>query len=48
MMASRPVELERWTQAFPSAKVVRLEAAGHFVPEEAPEELGEAVRRFAR
>lgn len=46
--AFRPVELERWTQVFPAAEVVRFEAAGHFVPEEAPEELGEVVRRFAR
>ncbi|MDQ3962667.1 MAG: alpha/beta hydrolase [Actinomycetota bacterium] len=31
----------------PHAEVVELDEVGHFVPEEAPSELGEAIERFA-
>jgi haloalkane dehalogenase len=35
----REKELKTWMNAFPQAKVVRFEDAGHFVPEEKPDEL---------
>jgi haloalkane dehalogenase len=35
----REKELKTWMNAFPRAKVVRFEDAGHFVPEEKPDEL---------
>lgn len=38
--------LERWKAAFASPRVVRFPAAGHFVQEEAPQEVGGAVRTF--
>ena len=34
-----PAVLERWEKVLPQADVVRLEDAGHFVPEDAPDEL---------
>jgi haloalkane dehalogenase len=37
-------ELERWMAAFPHAVVMRVEGAGHFVAEEAPGAVVEAVR----
>ncbi|MFO7768070.1 MAG: alpha/beta fold hydrolase [bacterium] len=42
----REKELGVWTGALPAAEVVRLTRVGHYVQEEAPEELGEAVDRF--
>lgn len=44
-IAFREKELRRWNEAFPSAKVWRLAGVGHFVAEEAPEELAQAIRR---
>ena len=44
--AFTPRDLARWEQALPDAQVVRLESVGHFVPEEAPEDLGRAVEGF--
>lgn len=45
-VAFREKELERWEAAFPAARVVRLEGVGHFVQEEAPDQLGDAVAAF--
>ncbi|MBB3192589.1 alpha/beta fold hydrolase [Halomonas cerina] len=45
-MAFRATELKRWEQAFPEARSVRLDSVGHFVPEEAPDELVEALETF--
>src|SRR5262249_27289115 len=41
--AFRPEQLERWQSALPHAKVVRLENAGHWPHEEAPESVIEAL-----
>ena len=38
--------LESIERDIPHAKVVRLEDVGHFVPDEAPEELGQAIEEF--
>jgi pimeloyl-ACP methyl ester carboxylesterase len=38
--------LDRWTEAFPRAEVLRLEGVGHFIQEEAPDQLRAAVRGF--
>jgi len=38
-VAFRQKELDRWTAAFPRARVVRFGDAGHFVAEERPDEL---------
>jgi len=45
-IAFREQELSVWEDAFPEAKVVRLEEVGHFVQEEAVSELGAAVQDF--
>lgn len=45
-IAFREKELNRWEQAFPDARTVRLESVGHFVQEEAPDQLAEAVAAF--
>lgn len=37
-------ELTRWMDAYPRARVVRFEGAGHFLAEEAPAELVAAIR----
>ncbi|MBD3367169.1 MAG: alpha/beta fold hydrolase [Candidatus Eisenbacteria bacterium] len=42
-IAFREKELQTWIEALPGAEVLRLESAGHYVQEEAPEELGEAI-----
>lgn len=42
----REKELAVWTGALPGAEVVRLTGVGHYLQEEAPGELGEAVERF--
>jgi haloalkane dehalogenase len=44
--AFTPRDLARWEEALPDGEVVRLTDVGHFVPEEAPERLGEAVEAF--
>jgi haloalkane dehalogenase len=44
--AFQPYVLNRWEQALPSAKVVRLEASGHWPHEEEPERVLEAIREF--
>jgi len=45
-IAFREKELRRWERAFLEVRKVRLLSVGHFVQEEAPEELAEAVVIF--
>jgi haloalkane dehalogenase len=45
-IAFRKKELRRWEDAFPHAWKLHLSGVGHFVQEEAPAELAEAVGRF--
>ena len=45
-IAFREKELKRWEGAFSKARTVRLSSVGHFVQEEAPDELGAAVVPF--
>lgn len=45
-IAFRDKELKRWEQTFPEARSIRLDSVGHYVPEEAPNELAEAVIPF--
>jgi len=45
-IAFRERELRRWEQTFPEAQAIRLHSVGHFVQEEAPDELAEAVVHF--
>lgn len=43
-LAFRDKELERWRTQFPSAATVRLPDCGHYVAEEKPDQLVEAIR----
>ncbi len=45
-VAFREKELQRWQSALQNSRMVRLPTVGHFVAEEAPEELGEKVKAF--
>ncbi len=45
-IAFRERELERWMEALPEARVVKLGEVGHYVQEEAPDELGDEAARF--
>ena len=45
-IAFRRKELLRWESAFPMARVVHLPGAGHYVLEEAPDEVCDAVASF--
>jgi haloalkane dehalogenase len=45
-IAFREKELKRWESAFPAARTMRLTSVGHFVQEEAPDELAAAVVPF--
>ena len=47
-IAFRKKELKQWEHIFPQARTVRLPSAGHFVQEEAPDELAEAVVSFLK
>jgi haloalkane dehalogenase len=47
-IAFREKELKQWERTFPEARTVRLSSVGHFVQEEAPDELAEAVVPFLR
>ncbi|MBI5005850.1 MAG: alpha/beta fold hydrolase [Nitrosomonadales bacterium] len=47
-VAFREQELKRWQQALPNSITLRLGSVGHFVAEEAPEQLGEAVENFLK
>ncbi|MDP2215878.1 MAG: alpha/beta fold hydrolase [Methanolobus sp.] len=42
-IAFREKELDRWTGAFPDAKVIRFKDAGHFISEEEPDGLIAAI-----
>lgn len=44
--AFKPRQLERWKEALPHARVVRIEDAGHWPHEEAPDEVIAALRAF--
>ena len=35
--------LERWEATFPQATVIRLETAGHYIQEDAPEQIVDAI-----
>jgi haloalkane dehalogenase len=43
-----PAQLQRWQAAFPRAGFVPLEGVGHFVAEEAPEQVIRHMREFLR
>jgi pimeloyl-ACP methyl ester carboxylesterase len=43
-----PTHLARWREALPDARVVPLGDVGHFVADEAPDALAEAVQGFLR
>jgi haloalkane dehalogenase len=45
-VAFREKELLRWQDAFPNSETVQLDTVGHFVQEEAPEELAQAATAF--
>ncbi len=47
-VAFREKELKQWQSALPNSLTLRLNTVGHFVPEEAPQELGEAVVAFLK
>ncbi len=35
--------LERWEATFPQARVIRLETAGHYIQEDAPDQITDAI-----
>jgi haloalkane dehalogenase len=43
-VAFKEPERKRWEQVFPNHRIVLIEGAGHYVPEDAPEEIVAAVR----
>jgi haloalkane dehalogenase len=43
-VAFKELERKRWEQVFPNHQTVLVEGAGHYVPEDAPEEIVAAVR----
>jgi pimeloyl-ACP methyl ester carboxylesterase len=43
-----PSYLERWQQAFPAARTIECEGAGHFPQEESPAEVLDAIREHLR
>ena len=45
-IAFREKGLNRWIEALPQAQVARLSAVGHYLQDEAPDEVNAAVRRF--
>jgi haloalkane dehalogenase len=47
-VAFREKELKRWQQVLPNSIALHLNTVGHFVPEEAPEQFGEAVENFLK
>ncbi len=46
-VAFRKPELRRWQQIFPDHRTVTLEGAGHYIQEDAPEEIVAAIRDWA-
>lgn len=47
-IAFREKELQRWERAFPEVQSIRLRSVGHYVQEEAPDELAGAVVPFLK
>ena len=47
-IAFREKELKRWERTFPEARSIRLSSVGHYVQEEAADELAEAVVPFLK
>ena len=45
-VAFRHPERRRWEELFPNHSTVMLEGAGHYIPEDAPEEIVAAVREW--
>ncbi len=45
-IAFREKELKTWISAFPKARVIRFPNSGHFIPEEKPSELADAIRNI--
>jgi haloalkane dehalogenase len=45
-LAFREKELRRWQESFSDVRTVRLPSVGHYVQEEAPGDLAEAMERF--
>jgi haloalkane dehalogenase len=37
--------LERWEAEYPQATVIRLDEAGHYIQEDAPDEIAAAIAR---
>jgi haloalkane dehalogenase len=46
-VAFREPELRRWEQLFPNHRTVKLEGAGHYVQEEASDEIAAAIRDWS-
>jgi haloalkane dehalogenase len=46
-VAFKEPERKRWEQIFPTHRTVRLEGAGHYIQEDAPEEIVVAIREWA-
>ena len=44
----REPELRRWEQLFPQHHTVKIEGAGHYVQEDAADEIVQAIRDWAR
>jgi haloalkane dehalogenase len=47
-VAFRKPELRRWQQIFPAHRTVSLEGAGHYIQEDAPDEIVGAIRDWPR
>jgi haloalkane dehalogenase len=47
-VAFREPELRRWEELFPQHHTVKIEGAGHYVQEDAPEEIVAAIRDWPR
>lgn len=47
-VAFREKELRHWQQLLPNSVALRLGTVGHFVAEEAPQELGDALENFLK
>ncbi len=45
-IAFRETERRRWEQQFPRHRTVILENAGHYIQEDAPEEIAQAIRSW--
>jgi haloalkane dehalogenase len=46
-VAFREPERKRWEEIFPDHRTVLLEGAGHYIQEDAPEEIVAAIREWA-